>query len=76
MIMLMRHWQKMVWGALSATAKTNDHKLQNVETYVVKGATILVKAINQISILEKENEKYGEVIENCNEVLALLGHAK
>ncbi|KAH3824008.1 hypothetical protein DPMN_125836 [Dreissena polymorpha] len=28
-----------------------------------------------MAVLEKENPKYAEVVENCNEALALFGHA-
>lgn len=65
----------LIWDAISQGARTNDKKLQNVETSVIKAATILVKSVNKMAILEREHEKYGELIENCNDVLALLGHS-
>ena len=65
----------LIWDAISHGARTNDKKLQNIETSVVKAATILVKSVNKMAVLEQENEKYGELIENCNDVLAILGHS-
>jgi hypothetical protein len=66
---------QLIWDAISQGARTNDKKIQNVDTSVIKAATILVKKVNKKAMLEPEHEKYGELIENCNDVLALLGHS-
>jgi hypothetical protein len=65
---------QMIWDGLSPSARTNDKKLQNVATSVIKAATILVKTVNKMAILEQEAPKYGELIDSCQDVLALLGH--
>ncbi|XP_060588095.1 uncharacterized protein LOC132743578 [Ruditapes philippinarum] len=66
---------QMIWDSLSSVARTNDRKLQNIETSVVKAATLLIKSVNEMANKEKEDEKFGFEIDRCNEVLALLGHA-
>ncbi|XP_045188719.2 uncharacterized protein LOC123546483 [Mercenaria mercenaria] len=65
-----------IWDGISQNNSYQyDKKLQNIETSVVKAGTILAKAVNKMAVLEQEHEKYGELIENCNDVLALLGHS-
>ena len=66
---------KLVWEAISASAKSNDKKLQNVENSIIKASTLLVKTVNNMAKLEKENSKYGEMIDDCNDILALLGNS-
>lgn len=66
---------KLVWDAVSPAARTMDKKLQNIETSVIKAATMLVKVVNNMAILENDCPKYGEMIDNCNDVLALMGHS-
>ena len=43
--------------------------LKKIETSVVKAATILSKVV-----IENEHDKFGEMIDNYNSSLALLGH--
>ena len=64
----------IIWEGLSGTAKTTDRKLQALETTIVKASTLLVKSVHEMSLLEKEDDKYGKEIDRCLEVLALLGH--
>lgn len=66
---------QMIWDGLSSVAKTNDRKLQTVETTVVKAATLLVKSVHEMSVLEKTDKTHGIEIDRCTEALALLGHA-
>lgn len=66
---------QLIWDALGSNARTNDKKLQNIETAIVKAATILVKTVNKMATFEEKDEKIGECIDECSDVMALLGHA-
>ena len=66
---------KLVWDAVSPSARTNDLKLQKLETSVIKADTVLSKVANSMAAIEKEHVKFGEMIDNCNMSLALLGHS-
>ncbi len=66
---------QLICDAVSPTARTNDRKMQNIETSVVKAATILSKVVNHMAELEKQQDKtpFGELIDECNDVLGLNG---
>lgn len=66
---------QLVWDAVTPTARSNDIKFQNIETSVVKAATVLTKIVNSMASIENEHSKFEEMIDNCNTSLALLGHA-
>ncbi|XP_053373549.1 uncharacterized protein LOC128546615 [Mercenaria mercenaria] len=68
---------QLIWDAVSPNARTSDRKLQHIEESIVKSGTILVKAVNQLAQIESEHSdvQLGTVIDQCNDVLALLGHA-
>lgn len=71
---------QLVWDLISPSARTTDKKLQNVETSVVKSATILAKLVDKFAKVEKKlsdscNEDCSYVIDNINDAMALLGHA-
>lgn len=67
---------QMIWDAISPMARTRDKKMQNIETSVIKSAVILTKVVNKLAGIEKErNDKFGTIIDECNDSLALLGHA-
>lgn len=46
-----------------------------IETIVIKAATVLVKSVNKMAEYEEAHDKYDELIDECTDVLALLGHA-
>lgn len=64
----------LLWDTVSSVARANDLNLQKVETSGVKAATVLSKVVNSMANFEHEHGKFGEMIENCSTVLALLGH--
>lgn len=66
-----------VWDIIGPVARINDKKMQGIETSVVKGATILAKLVDKMEKLETEigNDRFSKLIDECNDVLALLGHA-
>ena len=70
---------QLVWDLISPNARTTDKKLQNVETSVVKAATVLTKMVDQVAKLEKQMSEKGEdisfIVDNVNDSLAFLGHA-
>ena len=48
--------------------------MQLIQRTVVKAATLLVKTVNKMALSDQSNES-DEQINECNDVLALLGHA-
>lgn len=66
---------QLVWDAVTPAARTNDLKFQKIETSVIKAATILSKVVNKMAAIENEHDKFGEMIDDCNSSLALLGHS-
>ena len=66
---------KLVWEAVSASARCNDKKMQNIENTVVKASIGLTKIVNSMANIEDEHPQFGELIDSCNDVLALLGHS-
>lgn len=65
----------LIWDAINPPARTTDKKMQNIETSVVKASTILSKVVDKMAKMETElgNESFGKLIDECNDVLALLG---
>ena len=67
---------QMIWDAVLPPARTADRKLQQIEETVIKSATIMVKVVNSLAGMEDQADKdIGNVIDNCNDAVALLGHA-
>jgi hypothetical protein len=67
---------QLIWDAASPNTRKSNRKLQYIEESVIKCGTILVKVVNDLYQFDSENDgKLGPVIEQCNDVLALLGHA-
>ena len=68
---------QLVWDILTPETRSSDKKLQNVENSLIKGSIILTKVVNRLAEMEKEehNEKVDELIDMCNDSIALLGHS-
>ena len=65
---------QLIWDILSPQTQTFDRKMQLIQRTVVKAATLLVKTVNKMALSDQSNES-DEQINECNDVLALLGHA-
>ena len=70
----------LVWDIISPEARTNDRKMQNIETSVIKGSVILTKVVNKLAVLEKDGDdalkaSISKIIDECNDSLTLFGHA-
>ena len=68
---------QLVWDIIPHFTQTCDKKMQNIEKTVVKAANILVKTVNSMAKMEgdKDESEISEVIDSCNDSIALLGHA-
>ncbi|KAK3095831.1 hypothetical protein FSP39_019712 [Pinctada imbricata] len=68
---------QLVWDILTPETRSSDKKLQNVENSLLKGSTILTKVVNRLAEMEKEkhDEEVDQLIDLCNDSLALFGHA-
>ncbi|KAH3790722.1 hypothetical protein DPMN_168929 [Dreissena polymorpha] len=53
---------QLVWDLLSPSTRINDKKFQNIETIVVKSATVLAKKVNEVATLEKTQHEKGKDI--------------
>lgn len=73
------HTDQMIWDLLFPATKTNDNKMKNIQTIIVKGAIVLTKVVNKLdTILETDASKSSElsgVLEDCMDSVALMGHA-
>ena len=67
---------QLIWELISPFAQTCDKKMQAIEKSVVKAAVLLCKTVNNLAKTEKEKntDEFDNVIDECNDVLALLGH--
>ncbi|CAG2256275.1 unnamed protein product [Mytilus edulis] len=65
---------QLIWDLISPFAQTCDKKMQNIERSVVKASVLLSKTVNNIAKTDNETNEFSEVIDECNDVLALLGH--
>ena len=70
---------QLIWNVISPYAQTADKKRQLIKKSVVKAATILTKTVHDMAKHEQEdgqdeNPDMNGYIDNCNDVLALLGH--
>ena len=71
---------QLVWDIISPEARTNDRKIQNIDTSVIKGSVILTKVVNKLAELENEIDEaskssISKIIDECNDSLTLFGHA-
>ena len=64
---------QMVWDFLSPSTRTNDKKMQNVQTSLIKGSIALTKLTQKMGKLDAPEVL--DLIGNAMEALALLGHA-
>jgi hypothetical protein len=64
---------QLVWDIIPTFSQTCDKKMQNIEKTLVKAATILTKVVDKMAKLDTDENS--EVLDNCNDTIALLGHA-
>jgi hypothetical protein len=64
---------QLVWDIIPTFSQTCDKKIQNIEKTLVKAATILTKVVDKMAKLDTDENS--EVLDNCNDTIALLGHA-
>lgn len=71
------HTNQVIWDGLWPVTRTNDNKLKNLQTIIVKGSSVLTKVINKLdNICEKNNvEGLSEIIDDAMDALAFFGHA-
>lgn len=57
-------------------ARTIDQKMQNIEISVIKSSVILIKVVNKLAYMEKEQySKIGSIFNESNDSSSLLGYA-
>jgi hypothetical protein len=64
---------QLVWDIIPTFSLTCDKKMQNIEKTLVKAATILTKVVDKMAKLDTDENS--EVLDNCNDTIALLGYA-
>ena len=71
------HTNQVIWDGLNPVTRTNDNKLKNLQTIIVKGSSVLTKVINKLdNICEKNNvEGLSQTIDDAMDALAFFGHA-
>ncbi|XP_063409787.1 uncharacterized protein LOC134693025 [Mytilus trossulus] len=71
---------QLVWDLLWPRTRTNDNRMRQCQTSVVRGATYLSKVVNRLdTILSKEDTQNKPelegILDDCMDSLALFGHA-
>ena len=68
---------QMVWDILYAETKTNDNKIKNIQTAIIKSATVLSKVVDKLDkVLENDaNDELNKLFDDSMDLLALMGHA-
>ena len=68
---------QMVWDILYAETKTNDNKMKNIQTAIIKSATVLSKVVDKLDkVLENDaNDELNKLFDDSMDSLALMGHA-
>ena len=68
---------QMVWDILYAETKTNDNKMKNIQTAIIKSATVLSKVIDKLDkVLENDaKDELNKLFDDSMDSLALMGHA-
>ena len=71
------HTNQVIWDKLYPVTRTNDNKLKNLQTIIIKGAPALTKVINKLdNICEKNNvDGLSQTIDDAMDALAFFGHA-
>ena len=64
---------QLIWDLLSPPVRTNDKKIQNAQTSVVKAAVIMTKVLDKLG--KKESDENSELINQTMQSLALLGQS-
>jgi hypothetical protein len=65
----------MVWDILYA--ETNDNKMKNIQTAIIKSATVLSKVFDKLDkVLENDaKDELNKLFDDSMDSLALMGHA-
>ena len=71
---------QLVYDIISPEARTNDRKMHNIDTSIIKGSVILTKVVNKLAVLVKDGDdpsksSIGKIIDECNDSLTLIGLA-
>ena len=67
---------QMIWDVLYPLTKTNDTKMKNLQTIIIKSATLVTKVIDKLDTLCEKSEIEGlsDVVDDAMDCLALMGH--
>lgn len=69
---------KLVWDVMSPQTRSNDKKMQQIATSIVKAGIFLTKTMTMLVANEQdksETEREKHILDSCNDALALMGHA-
>ena len=66
-----------VWDILYAETKTNDNNMKNIQTEIIKSATVLSKVVDKLDkVLENDaKDELNKLFDDSMDSLALMGHA-
>ncbi|KAK3086121.1 hypothetical protein FSP39_013847 [Pinctada imbricata] len=64
---------QLIWDLLSPSLRTNDKKIQNAQTSIVKAGAILTKVLDKLG-KDTKNEN-SELVDQTMQCLALIGHS-
>lgn len=62
---------QLIWDIISPQAQSVERKMQVIQKAIVKASTVLVNTVNKMASTDENNN----TIDECNDALAILGHA-
>lgn len=62
---------QLIWDIISPHAQSVDRKMQIIQKAIVKASTVLVNTVNKMADTDENKES----IDDCNDSIAILGHA-
>lgn len=63
---------QLIWDIISPQTQSVERKMQIIQRAIVKASTVLVNTVNKMAATDENNN----AIDECNDALAIFGHAK
>jgi len=76
--LMVARMNKLVWDVMSPQSRSLDKKMQQIATSAVKAGVHLTKTMSMLVDVDKDSfneDRKKEILDGCNDALALMGHA-
>ena len=74
----MARMNKLVWDVMSPQGRSLGKKMQQIATQAVKAGVHLTNTMSMLVDVDKDSfneDRKKEILDGCNDALALMGHA-